>query len=350
MADESVKKLTPSFVIKANGNRLSVDKEANVKQIIITETIDAPSIFAIYMSDMKKQWADNSDFFVGSEIKISLGYKDDLEELMSGEVTKIELEFEKNSDITFIIKGQNHIHRLKRSVKNRPFTDKEHKDIIKQMASDAGLSSDIGEVGLKSKFATQNNLTDFDYIMDLAQKYNCSVWAKDKKLYVKQPESGSDDLVLEWGKTLLSFHPVCDSENLATETEIIGWSHEKNEVIKGTAKVSSIKSKIGGENIGSKVVEDNFKAAKAIFKNNVVPDQKSADTLALDFITSNSMKYMTASGKCEGNKKLRAGMNVKINEVGSRFSGKYLVNTAKHVLTVNEGYSTYFEISRNATE
>jgi len=347
---EELKTLTPSFLIKANGQRLAVEKEADVKEIVIIEKIDAPSQFMIYVSDMAKEWPDSDDFFIGSKIKIQMGYKDNIEEIMSGEVTKIEFDFEKNSDLTFTIKGQNDLHRLRRAIKNRSFSDKSDKEIIEEMAGDASLSKDIGEIGKKNKFTTQTNQTDYDFIMDLANMYGCKVWAKEGKLYVKKLESSSDDIVLEWGKTLHAFHPVLDSEKIFTEVEVIGWNHDKNESVKGTAKPGDITAKIGGDNIGANAVKENIAEAKTTVRDTSVPDTDTADKVALGILTSNSMKYMTATGKCEGNNKIHAGMVIKINEVGSRFSGKYYVNSVKHVLTANEGYSTYFELSRNATE
>ena len=42
-------------------------------------------------------------------------------------------------------------------------------------------------------------------------------------------------------------------------------------------------------------------------------------------------------------------MVIKINEVGKKFSDKYYVTSVRHVLSIEQGYSTYFEASRNAT-
>ena len=351
MSDNSnLKTLVPTFIIHLNGSRLSAEKEADVKNITIIEKVDAPSSFSLRVSDMNREWADSNDLTVGAEIKITLGYKDEVEELFNGEITKLSPEFKQNSDGVLIINGSNHLHRLLRAKKTRSFTEMTDSDIIKEIASDSGLKDDIEDVGSEHLFTMQRNQTDYDYLMTMTNKYNCKAWAKDKTLFFKKLEKNSgEDIVVEWGKTLLEFYPVIDTINLMTESEVRGWDNEKAEVIIGNSTIDDITIKVGGDDLGAKMVKDNFGEMKNLSVDENIIDQKNADKAALDIITKNSMGYIMSSGKSEGNNKIRAGMIIQINEVGGKFSGKYYVNTVIHVLSTPRGYSTYFNVTRNTT-
>jgi len=349
LADSDLKTLVPSFVIHVNGSRLAVEKEAEIKEIVVFEKIDSPSSFAIKFSDMKREFTDSEDFSVGSKIKITMGYKDEIEELMIGEVTSLTPMYRKHADDILVVKGHNHLHRLARAKKTRSFSEKTDSEIVKQIADDAGLQSEIDDVGASHLFTAQRNQTDYDYIMNMAKKFNCKVWAKEEKLFFKKLEENSgEDVVVEWGKTLVEFYPVLDSTQLITAVEVRGWDKDKIEVITGQATLDDIELKIGGDKIGSNDVKDNFKEEKMIYIDENIVDKDGADKIALDMITDNSLKYITATGRCEGNNKIRSGMIIQVNEVGSRFTGKYYVNSVKHVLSPELGYSTFFELSRNA--
>src|SRR5690606_29785288 len=58
-----------------------------------------------------------------------------------------------------------------------------------------------------------------------------------------------------------------------------------------------------------------------------------------------SLFGMSASGATTGNKAMRAQTNVRIEDVGGRFSGIWFLTQVRHVLD-GEGYRTEFECKR----
>ena len=53
---------------------------------------------------------------------------------------------------------------------------------------------------------------------------------------------------------------------------------------------------------------------------------------------------LQAEGVALGNPNLKPGVKVQISKVGTKFSGKYVVTTARHVYSPKEGYLTYFTV------
>lgn len=348
MADNENKTLIPEFIIYLNGPRLSVEKAADIQEIIINEKVDAPSTFMISMSDMDRKWTDSDDLSEGSEIKIQLGYKDEVDELMYGEITAISPSYRKNSDDHVLIKGSNHLHRLVRAKKTRSFSNMTDNVIFNKIANEAGLHSDTEHIGVNHSFAVQRNQTDYEYLLSISKKYNCKLWSDNKCLYVKKiKENSGEDIILEWGKTLLEFYPQLDTSNLITEVETRGWDNKNRNTVIGKATINDITQKIGGKTLGAAIVKKNFGDCQMTFLDDNIFDQKSADSAALDIITHNSMSYISASGKTQGNNKIRAGNIMELKELGGRFSGKYYVDSVKHHFSAKLGYSTSFNLVRN---
>jgi uncharacterized protein len=342
--------LTPTFIVYLNETRFSAEQEADVKEVVIVESIDAPSLFSIKMSDMSRKWTDHADFSEGSEVKIQLGFKDEVAELMNGEIVGIYPAYRKNADDFVVIRGNSHLHRLDNGKRTRSFTNMAESDVIGQIASEANMQSDVDAVGSEKPFILQKDLSDYDYIMLLAKRFNCRVWSKDETLYFKQIEANSgSDLVVEWGKTLLSFDPKLNSRGLLTEVEVRGWDDQNCSSVVGSATLNTIALKVGGETLGGSNVQSSIGDVKTIFTDDDIKDKDTADQVALGLLTDNSLNYIVATGSCEGNNKVRAGSIIEIKEVGTRFSGHYLVNSVRHFFSASQGYHTSFQLCRNAT-
>ena len=350
MASDVETKLTPCFILYLNGSRFTADQEYNVKHILIEERVDLPSSFSLTLSDPLREWTDSSDFSEGSEIKIMLGYKDDVEEVFCGDIISINPQFRMNSDDILVIKGSNTIHRLLRGKKTRSFSEMTDADIIKEIASECNLKDEIDDIGVDHLFTMQNNQTNYDYLSAMARKYNCKMHVKDKTLMFKKIQDESDDeVVIEWGKTLLEFNIQTDTSLLVTEVEVIGWNNEKGEAVIGSSTVDDIEKIFDRDVFGGVIVKENFGDTKMVVVDNSILDQGSADSLALDIISKNSMNYVRGTGKVQGDYKIHAGMMIELKECSTRFSGLYYVESAKHIFDSVRGYTTYFTVSKNAT-
>lgn len=348
MADTDTKTLTPTFIVYLNGTRFSAEQEADVKEITVTDRVDLPSSFSIIMSDSLRKWTDNSDFAEGSTIKIMLGYKDDVEEVINAEITGISPLFRMNSDDLVSINGHNQLHRLHRGVKTRTFSNMSFTNIVKQIASDAGMQNDVDDLGSEEEFMIQRDQTDFEYLLKIAKNYNCKLQVKDGKLYFKKFEqSNESDVIIEWGKTLMEFKPGLSALGLISEVEVRGWSPAASLPVVGMASSNDVSFKVGNGRLGNKLVEENFGNAKMYVIDDTAMDMNAVENIAKDIIRKNSMSYIRGAGKSQGNYKIKAGALIELKELGSRFSGKYYVQSMNHRFVANEGFTTSFEVTRN---
>lgn len=343
--------LTPTFIIHLDGSRIPVELESSVLKIVTYDKIDMPGAFEISLSDSDRAICNGSDFTLGSEVKITMGYKDDVQEVFCGEVTSIAPQVRRNADDLLVIKGHNSLLRLNRGKVTRHFASMTDADILTDIAGLSGLGTDIEAVGSQRLFAVQNNMTNMDYLLQMAKKYDCRIGVENGTLMFKKLVSGdSADVILETGKTLLDFYPVMDTSSLLTSVEVRSWDNEAGEPILGTATTDDIANVIGGSVTGNKLVEDNFNCRIEQITDFTVPDVSSADAMALDILTQNSMNFIKGAGSCEGNYNISAGKMIELKEVGGPFDGKYHTVGVKHIFNCTTGYTTSFEVVRNGTE
>jgi len=301
------------------------------------------------MSDMGRKWTDHPDFREGGKIKIMLGYKDAVEEVISGRITGMKPIFKKNSAGRVFIIGYDIMHQLHRGKKTAVFVNMTDKEIVEKIALGAGVGVECEDIGTSKAFEAQTNKTDYEYLLEIGRHYNCQMITRNDKMIFKPIEDiSSEEVIAEWGKTLMEFHTDLDSRNVVTDTEVIGWDDVKGNLVEGAAVYGDIPKPIGEGQVGGAFVDDNYGNTKLILLDDEINDINSAEKRAIDTITKNSMGYIKVRVTVQGNNKIDAGMVVNIKGVGKKFSGEYFVTEVKHLFITEWGYTTSFECERNS--
>jgi uncharacterized protein involved in type VI secretion and phage assembly len=101
-----------------------------------------------------------------------------------------------------------------------------------------------------------------------------------------------------------------------------------------------------GIELGAKVVEKAFgEAGVLVVTQHPVRSQSEADQLAKSIFEELTSGNLQAEGVAAGNALLTAGCKVKLNALGSKFSGEYFVSHTRHTYDPEDGYLTEFTIS-----
>lgn len=347
MSDEN-KTLTPVWIAYVDGKRLSTDYEGALRKIYINDRLDfigtASLLFDISAVDF-----DNDDIFVlGSEVSIHLGYKDDVEEVFVGEVTEIAPHFEEYNAPSMEVKIQTKLNELKKGHKCKSFENKTPASIIKDIVSKYDLTPDVEDFGPENIYTEQYNLTDYDYITYLADKYGKSIYCYDNTVYVKtEITPTNDDVVLEWGKTLISARTEINLRNQLSAVTATGWDVMKCEGFTATATMKDVPLKIGGEYCW----EDNsrgYDPHKVTQLNSAdFTDEAEVMEIAKAVILKRSLQFQTCEAKTEGNYHIRPGNRITIKYLGKESDGEYLVSSVEHTFNVQEGYFTTCHLKRN---
>lgn len=350
MSDKN-KSLTPVWIVYIDGKRLSTDYEGALRKIYINDRLDLIGTASL-LFDISAVDFDNDDIFVlGSEVSIHLGYKDDVEEVFVGEVTEFAPRFEEYNAPSMEVKIQTKLNELKKGHKCKSFENKTPASIIKDIVSKYDLTPDVEDFGPENIYTEQYNLTDYDYITYLADKYGKFIYCYNNTVYVKTEISPTnDDVVLEWGKTLIKARTEIDIKKQLSAVTATGWDVMKCEGFTATATMKDVPLKIGGDYCW----EDNsrgYDPHKVTQLNSAdFTDEAEAMEIAKAVILKRSLQFQTCEAKTEGNYHIRLGNRITVKYLGKESDGEYLVSSVEHTFNVQEGYFTTCHLKRNFCE
>src|SRR5512134_2816259 len=178
--------LVPHFAVLINGVPLPVEAVGYVAGVTVDESVELPSMFTLAMtsSDAQHQavpWIDDAQLFaIGHVVEIKLGYVDDLETLLIGEITALEPEFVFNRLPRLTVRGYDRRHRLQRGRKTRTFVQKTDSDIAIQIAHEVGLTPQAVDSRVIHSYILQANQTDMDFLQERARRIQYEVVVTDR--------------------------------------------------------------------------------------------------------------------------------------------------------------------------
>jgi uncharacterized protein len=348
--------LVPDFDVIINGAPLPADAVAYVAGVMVDESVDLPSMFTLEMtgSDAQRQkapWIDDQKLFaVGNVVEVKLGYLDNLETLLIGEITALEPEFVFNRLPSLIARGYDRRHRLQRGRRTRTFVQQKDSDIASQIASEAGLTAQADDSGTVHDYVLQASQTDLEFLRERAERIQYEVVVDDKTLFFRPVANAQGEaLTLTMDDDLMEFYPRLSSAGQVSEVTVRGWSPKDKKELVGQARAGDEVSTMGGQESGAAMVEGAFGAAVGLFSASPVASQAEADQLAKARFNHLVLDLISGEAVCWGRADLRPGKVVKIDGVGRRFGGQYYITAATHRYSPQSGYRTHLTVRRNAS-
>src|SRR5262245_30832232 len=140
--------LVPVCDVIINGKSWAAEVGAHVANVSVSEKLDVPAMFSLTLygpdgSGSKLPWLEDQTLFaIGSEVKVKMGYGNELETMTTGEIIGLDPQFSSNSAPRLTVRGYDRLHRLQRGLKTRTFKQVKDSDIASQIAGDAGLTGD----------------------------------------------------------------------------------------------------------------------------------------------------------------------------------------------------------------
>ena len=344
----------PGFLIRLDGAELSPEAAADVISISIVEDLEAAAMFEIEMLNwdpvkLRMKWSDDDLFKPGRSVEIDLGYGDDRTTLLSGETTGLELLLLETGAPRVVVRGYDRGHRLLRGRKTMTYTNMKDSDIASQVAADAGLSTNVEDTSETLPYVLQHNRSDLEFLRERAERIGYEVRVQAKQLTFRARKNDQQEaLTLNRETDLLEFYPRMTTVNQIGGISVRGWDPKQKQTVVGQATASDISNKMGGANAGPSVA-NWYGDTEASSVDHPVSTQGDADKIAGVILNTIALAHVSGDGICAGRTDLRAGLNVKIEGLGTRFSGIYYVRSTTHRYTPRAGYRTEFSVERNAS-
>ena len=192
-----------------------------------------------------------------------------------------------------------------------------------------------------------NRMNYFELDDDIS-KYGKSVYCHGNTVHVKTEITPTDDdVVLEWGKTIISARTRTDLAAQLSAVTATGWNMRKCSGFTATATMKDVPLKIGGEYCW----EDNAKGYDSHkvgqLSSSSFTDEKDAMEVARSVLLGRSLQFQSCEAKTEGNSRIRPGNRLTVKYLGRHSDGEYLVYSVEHDFSVQDGYFTTCHLKRN---
>ena len=340
--------LTPVWIAYVDGRRLGTGYEGALRRIYIHDRLDFAGTASLLFGSSPLDFCNDGTFTIGSEVSIHLGYKDDVHEVFAGEVTGFAPCLDEYSAPLMEVKMHSKLHRLNKGTRCASFEHKTPAGIIRDIVQGYNLNADVEEFGPEYNYIEQKNFTDHGYIMYLAGKYGKTVYCHGNTVHVKTEITPTDDdVVLEWGKTIISARTKTDLVAQLSAVTATGWNMRKCSGFTATATMKDVPLKIGGEYSW----EDNAKGYDPHkvwqLSSSSFTDEKDAMEVARSVLLGRSLQFQSCEAKTEGNCRIRPGNRLTVKYLGKHSNGEYLVYSVEHSLSAQDGYFTTCHLKRN---
>jgi phage protein D/phage baseplate assembly protein gpV len=342
---ESQQAKVQQIAIKVNGSDLPTTLLNGLLEVEVEDTLYLPSMFTMRFHDDGLEHINSATFNLGASVEIQMGDAEtgQMASVMKGEITAVEPDFGDNFLATIIVRGYDKIHRLNRGSKARVFVNSKDSDIASKIANENGLSPSVDATTQVYDHVYQDHQSDFDFLQDRARRNGFEVFVDNTTLYFRKPKGSRGDIALEWGKTLRSFRPRMSGSGQVNQVTVKGWDPKQKKEIIGQATTSDLSPQIGEGKWGGQAAQAAFSDATRVEIRRPVYTQAEADKIAQSILDDINASFVEAEGVAFGNPTMKAGQKVNLSKLGTRFSGKYMVTSVKHVYTLS-GYDTYFSV------
>jgi uncharacterized protein len=198
-------------------------------------------------------------------------------------------------------------------------------------------------------YVLQNNLSDFDFLIERARRIRYEVLVQGQTLIFRKAANHlGKSLTLEYAKTLKQFQPRLSMHAQVSEVKVRAWDPAKKEAILGVGKVGDEDTKMAGQSSGPQLADTAFGKSGAAWVTLPAVSQAEAEQIAKARFNHLAMHFIEGEGEAVGNKGIKAGLILELKGLGSRFSGDYYLKKTEHRVNPKTGYVTRFCAVRNA--
>lgn len=377
----------PQFVVKIQDAGLPRDVLRDVIQVTYSDNLKEVDSFELIVNN----WDTTTRRFkyVGSEtaadlahetpktvryhlfdpgnkqVTLELGYLDELQVMTVGNFTTLEPSFPSSGGPTLTVRGLNVLHQLRRKQYTYSWSGKTDSEIAGNIATLTDKTTGqkrfpipiVTDDNAKDQeptidYIAQDNQYDIDFLFQRARVRGYVVVvqqsdtsASGRQLYFGPSQnSGARDVTfqLEWGKSLVEFHPTLTTANQVKSVTVHGWNRNTKKPIVETATLDDPRL---NRNKDLYALLQKNDPREEIVVNEPVFTTKQAKDRAFSILSDRQKQMVKASLTTVGLPDLRAGRQVLIKGVGARFSGLYFVTDTTHTIG-NNGYLTKFNARR----
>jgi phage protein D/phage baseplate assembly protein gpV len=341
-----------SCLIEINAKPLPADVVNLMSTVYVDDSQRLPDLFEIRFRDGDHEVLAKTGAKIGAAVRISVlpSTSQTPVLLMAGEITALEAEFDTGGSFT-VVRGYDPAHRLFRGRGTGSYLQMTASDIAQKVSQRAGFTNGtIKSTTTVFEHVSQAGTSDWELLDALAADAGYEVSVRDGKFNFGPPATAAgapsneqNPLVLKLGTDLLRFRAVLTSAGQVKEVEVRGWdtSTKKALTTRRPAKTT------GAELPQASPADFAHAFGDKVYVATDVPHRTQAEVDAAAAAISEEIagSFAEFTGVAQGNPALKAGVAIKVDNLGAPFDGKYTVTTTRHRIDPTTGYTTSFAVT-----
>lgn len=281
-----------------------------------------------------------NDIALGTELEIEMGEESPVS-LFKGEITAIEERYGDGAP-TLVLLVQDKLHRLARSRHCRVFEDQSPDEVVRTIAGEAGMQSDVSISGLTATWH-QLNESDLAFLLRLAGRFDVGLRLAGNTLRARPEEADSGPLALSAQDSALKVRLIADLNHQPGESAVHGFnlgddadaSHTANGMTPAAAGTSAAATlnELGWG--GDEIVPHPFARSSA-----------EAEAYAKAHFRRQAKRFIQGEIVCQGEPALTSGREIDLSGVAPRLRGIYQVVHCVHRFDGVSGYETHIKVNK----
>jgi phage protein D len=339
--------------ISVDGTELADDVDKQIATVTVVDRLRMPDSFIIVFRDPTRDIVSKAKIKVGAVVKIDTTAPgtDSPEVLFSGEVTSIEAEYDMLGTKA-IVRGYDKLHRLSAGRKTKTWDNVTYGDVAQQVAAGAGLSVSVGSTGGTQDHVIQGNVTDLEFLYELAHKVGFDLDIDEETVHFKKPTTArkapsggnlqsTNPQQLVWGRNLLEFRARVSAVAQVPDVKVRGWDVKKKQAVLGKARARTDSASL---DLTPGKLADKVGGSTMYVTDRPVVDQRAADDLAAAYADQVASAAYEATAVVVGSPELKAGVPVSVSRVDQNLAGDWVISSARHEFGSGP-YRTHLEFS-----
>jgi uncharacterized protein involved in type VI secretion and phage assembly len=339
--------------IKVKGKELTPELDGMVETVVVQDRLRMPDSFVITFRDPLLSVLAKAKIEIGTEITIEATAPgvEKPDELMVGEVTSIEVEYDRLGTRA-VVRGYDALHRLSAGTYSRTWENVTYSDVVSKIVKERGMSAEVDTTSGTLDHVIQPNVSDLHFIYYLAGRCGYTVSAKKDKVAFKKPARASEapssgdvdsnnPLQLVWGQRLLEFRARVSAVGQVEEVKVRGWDPAEQKAIIGQHRSGTNTAQV---TTSVRSLTKTSKGKTFTVVDQPMATQGHADNLAEAVAEQIGSAAYEATALVVGSPKLKSGVAVHISKVDPDLEGKWVITAARHEFG-NGPYRTFLEFS-----
>jgi len=336
--------------------------EKKVVEIEVEAVADGPDSFKVTLDDREDFFAGGGKIKESDSASIAMGYLEGQppQEVLTGTVTGIDSFRREYRRQMYVIQGFCLAHRLTRGRHRCSWEQMKDSDLAPILAGEAGLGCEADDSGIIHPFIAQNNLTNLAFLYERARRIGFEVDVVKNTLMFKKPCVSGPVCTLTWDQSNIGNNSDARllkrckfaSSTMGQVDEVTVRHYDpklKKEIVGKSSDVHG--QTMGGQKTGPQWASGDAPSLKIQVSDQPVRSVEEAEKLAWSILNQRAGSFMTGTGSCEGDNRIKPGKVVKVDGVGGEVNGDYYIVRCSHKMRMGAGpgygYETEFEIRRS---